>query len=127
MFSNAPTGTYYLQVKSRNGEETWSKTGGESYVSGSVLTYDFTPANTQAFGNNMKQVDAVPVRYVVYSGDVNQDALVDLNDLLLIYNAASSFSVGYIITDLTGDYLADLNDLIITYNNSTGFVNVVNP
>jgi len=75
----------------------------------------------------MKQVDAATVRYAVYSGDVNQDALVDLNDLLLVYNAASSFSGGYIITDLTGDYLADLNDLILVYNNSAGFVNVVDP
>ena len=123
---NAPSGNYYIAVKHRNTIETWSSSP-VSYTSGGVVNYNFISAISQAYGSNMKQVDASPVRFGIFSGDVNQDALVDLNDLLLVYNAASSFSAGYIITDLTGDYLADLNDLILTYNNSTGFVNVVDP
>ncbi|MBK8553933.1 MAG: VCBS repeat-containing protein [Ignavibacteria bacterium] len=127
LFINAPTGTYYLQAKGRNCIETWSKTGGESYISSSVLNYDFTTANTQAFGNNMIQVDATPVRYGIYSGDVNQDGNIDLTDVTLVFNSASSFSSGYLSTDLTGDNNVDLTDLTMAFNNSSSFVSKKRP
>jgi len=34
--------------------ESWSKSGGEPFVTGTTMSYDFTNAVTQAFGNNMK-------------------------------------------------------------------------
>ena len=125
-FTNSLNGVnYYLQVKQRNSLETWSKTT-QTFVSNS-LTYDFTTAGTQAFGNNLISVDASPVRYAVYSGDVNKDGAIDLNDVILEHNAAGSFTSGYIVTDLNGDNIADLNDILIAYNNSAGFVSVVRP
>jgi len=125
-FANAVNGVnYYLQLKQRNSLETWSKT--TQTFTANTLTYNFTSANTQAFGNNMINVDASPVRYAVYSGDVNNDGTVDLNDVVQTYNAANVFSTGYILTDLTGDNLADLNDVILAYNNSAAFVAAVRP
>jgi len=127
LFNNAPTGTYYLQVKGRNCLETWSKTGGESFVAGTAFTYNFTTASTQAYGSNMLQVDASPVRYGVYSGDVNQDGTVDATDVSTIDNDASNFVSGYVVTDLTGDNFVDGTDFVIADNNAANFVSVVRP
>ncbi len=126
-FFNAPDGEYYIVTKHRNTLETWSRTGGETFISGTVMNYDFTSLLSQAFGNNLVQVDISPVTYAIYSGDVNQDGTVDLNDIVLTYNDANVFKTGYAVTDLTGDYLTDLNDVLLAYNNSAGFVTAIKP
>ena len=117
---------YYLQTKHRNSIETWSRAGGEIFSS-STLSYNFTTGFSQAFGNNLIQVDPSPVKFAIYSGDVDQNGIVDLSDLILIYNDATVFLSGYILTDVNGDNIADLSDLLITYNNSALFVGVVSP
>jgi hypothetical protein len=127
LFSNAPAGTYYLQVKGRNCIETWSKAGGEIYNPGSVLNYDFTSLITQAFGSNMTQVDNSPVRFAYFSGDVNQDGTVDATDVSTIDNDASNFVSGYVVTDLTGDDFVDGTDFAIADNNAANFVGVITP
>lgn len=126
-FLTAPTGTYYIQVKHRNTIETWSKTGGETYTKGAVLNYNFTIAASQAFGNNMIQVDAAPVRFAVYSGEVNNDGAVDATDLASIDNDANAFLSGYRITDLDGNSFVDATDALIADNNVYGFVTVIKP
>lgn len=126
-FDNAGSGTYYLQLIHRNALETWSKTGGEAYSPGNTYSYDFTTASSQAYGNNMPQVDASPVRFALYSGDVNRDGTVDLSDIVAVFNDASIFNSGYIVTDINGDGFADLSDIVITFNNSSLFVSVVRP
>ncbi len=75
----------------------------------------------------MISVDASPVRYAFYSGDVNQDGTVDLNDIVQTYNAAGIFAGGYVVTDINGDNIVDLNDILIAYNNSAGFVSRITP
>jgi hypothetical protein len=126
IFTNVPDGTpYYIQLNHRNSLETWSAST-QSFTSGS-MTYDFTNSNTQAFGNNMKQINTSPVRFGIYSGDVNQEGNVDLTGLILVHNDASIFASGYINSDANGDNAADLSDLILTYNNSNDFVSVINP
>ena len=127
IFANASSGTYYIRVNHRNSIETWSKTGGEPLVQGSTMSYNFSSAAAQAFGNNMEQVDALPVRYAIYSGDVNKDGSIDLNDVLSVYNASAIFSSGYVVNDINGDSVVDLNDILFAYNNSAGFAAVVRP
>ena len=127
LFNNAPTGTYYLQVKGRNCLETWSKAGGESFAAGTAFTYNFTTASTQAYGNNMLQIDTSPVRYGVFSGDVNHDGTIDATDVSTIDNDASNFVSGYVVTDLTGDNFVDGTDFAIADNNAANFVSVVRP
>ena len=85
------SGTYYIVMKHRNSIETWSRSGGENFVQGTTMNYDFTDSSSKAFGNNMIQIDNTPVRYSVYSGDVNQDGTVDLTDIVRIFNDANSF------------------------------------
>lgn len=125
-FSNAADGNYYIAVKHRNSIETWSANT-IAFSRTTPVNYDLSPALSQAFGSNMIQVDVSPVRYGIYSGDVNQDGTIDLNDVLLTYNAANTFEAGYVVTDINGDSIVDLNDVLIANNNASAFVSVVKP
>ncbi|MEO8447266.1 MAG: hypothetical protein ABI528_07200, partial [bacterium] len=124
--SNAPSENYYIQTQHRNTIETWSNTG-ISYSEGGSINYNFTTASTQAFGSNMIQVDAAPVRYAVFSGDANQDGTVDVADLVSVYNDAIVGVSGYVRTDMNGDEFVDVSDVIVTYNNSYNTISVVTP
>ncbi|MEZ4690188.1 MAG: aryl-sulfate sulfotransferase, partial [Ignavibacteria bacterium] len=124
---NTPTGNFYITVKHRNSLETWSKTGGELFSNGFTVNYDMTNLSSKAFGNNLTQVDASPVVFATYSGDVNKDSFIDLTDVVYIYNDAVNFATGYIISDVTGDNITDLADVLIAFNNSGKFVSVVKP
>jgi len=126
-FFNAPGGTYYIVIRHRNSIETWSKSGGEPFVIGTPMSYNFTNIVTKAFGNNMKQVDAFPVRFGIYSGDANQDGTIDVIDIVNIFNDANNFVSGYVNTDLTGDDFVDVTDVTIAFNNSNNFVSVIRP
>ena len=75
----------------------------------------------------MAEIDTSPLRYGMYSGDVNRDESVDLTDVIQIYNEANTFASGYIVTDLTGDSMTDLTDVLLAYNNSNEFVAVMKP
>jgi len=121
-FPDAPSGTYYIEIRHRNSISTWSKAGGELFVPNSTMNYDFTDLSNKAFGNNLKQVDTSPVLFAVFGGDINQEGIIDLTDVILIQNNVTNFIEGYVITDVNGDNITDLNDVIISYNNSTNFV-----
>ncbi|MBV6479509.1 MAG: hypothetical protein HGGPFJEG_02283 [Ignavibacteria bacterium] len=125
-FGNATSGTYYLVLTHRNSIETWTASG-ISVTRGGSVNYDFSNSSSQAFGNNMKQVDLSPVRFAVYSGDVNQDGVVDATDAGAIDNDASNFVSGYLNTDITGDDLVDATDAAIGDNNAANFVGKVVP
>lgn len=125
-FQNASNGVnYYLHLKHRNSIETWSKT--TQTFTGNSMTYDFTPANTQAFGDNMIQADASPVRFAIYGGDVNQDGTVDASDLSETYNDANNSLSGYVSTDVTGDDFVDATDMSLVDNNTFNSVSVITP
>jgi len=126
-FGDAPSGQYYIVVKHRNSIETWSKSGGETFTVSGTVNYNLSTTSSQAFGNNIISVDASPVRFAVYSGDVNQDGSVDVSDVIDISNDAANFVSGYVVTDVTGDDFVDSSDLLLTFNNSTNFVSVITP
>lgn len=119
-FSNAPGGTYYIVVKHKNSLETWSKAGGELFTTGSITNYDFTLNQSQAFGNNLKLRNS---KYCIYSGDINQDGIIDAGDLSLVDNAAFNSAEGYVTEDVTGDNFVDAADLSVVDNN--GFNTVI--
>lgn len=126
LFTSAPSSAYYIVARHFNCIETWSKSGGENLFSNGVSSaYDFTNAQSQAFGNNTILKGA---RYCIYSGDVLRDDVVDLSDITGIFNDAAIFASGIRIpTDVTGDNLTDLSDVVIAFNNSANFVRVVSP
>lgn len=121
-FENATSGNYYLQIKHRNSIETWSKVLNLSNTV--VNNFDMTTSMTQAFGNNLVFKNG---KYCIYSGDSNQDGVVDLNDLGAVANGAYNYTTGYSLTDLTGDKFADMSDLQIADNNSELFIAKIVP
>jgi glucose/arabinose dehydrogenase len=126
-FRNAPTGTYYLKVNHEGSIETWSKAGGQSLVRGAMNYYDFTNNITQAYSSNMQLVDTSPLRYALYSGDVNQDHSVNLLDINVVYYYMISFLPGFGITDLDGNGVINSHDMVLSYNNSISFVALTRP
>jgi len=75
----------------------------------------------------MKQVDAAPLRFGIYTGDVNQDGIVDGTDAAAIDNDAYNFVTGYAVSDLTGDEVVDGSDAAIADNNVSNFVGKITP
>ncbi|MFZ1322365.1 MAG: DNRLRE domain-containing protein [Ignavibacteria bacterium] len=120
---NAPDGTYYIVVNHRNSIETWSKNP-IAFTVGNFDYYDFSTAATQAYGDN--QVLKLG-SYCIYSGDVNQDFVVDVTDGSIVDNDALNFAFGYIPSDVNGDNVTDLADGSIVDNNASNFVTSISP
>jgi len=93
--------------------QTWSAL--PITVSASTPTYDFTNTNTKAFGLNMKLVE--PGIWALFSGDINQDEVIDASDNVNLANDISNSNFGYLNTDLNGDGSVDNSDLPIITNN----------
>ena len=124
IFSNSVPGNYYIRLVHRNSLETWSSA---PVALNENTNYDFTSSASQAFGSNMAQVDASPVRFALYSGDVNHDGAIDATDVSAVDNEAANYSAGYIPADLTGDGYVDGTDFAIADNNAANFVSVISP
>lgn len=117
---------YYVQVTHRNFLETWS--ANPVTFSGGSSSIAFSVNSIYAYGSNEIQVDSYPYDvYAFYSGDVNHDEVIDLSDLIQIFNDANQFTTGYVVTDVTGDDFVDLSDLTLTFNNAGNFVTVIKP
>jgi len=115
----------YKILKHRNSIETWTPT--PIPFTGDSASYDFTSSSANAYGNNEILVDNTPALFAIYGGDINQDGLVDLTDVIGVFNDATGFTTGYVVTDVNGDDLVDLSDLSLTFNNSNAFVTKITP
>jgi len=104
-FNTTPSGTYYFSLKYRNALETWTKSGGETYTTGTSMAYDFTTAQSQAFGNSTIFKNG---KYCIISGDLNQDGFVNGNDFTLFSQQFGQ--TGYVTADLNGDNNVNGND-----------------
>ncbi|MEZ4821461.1 MAG: choice-of-anchor B family protein [Ignavibacteria bacterium] len=125
-FPKAPAGVYYLDVKYFNGIRTWSKTGGEILnTNGITYNYDFSLLATQAYGNNLILKGS---KFCTYSGDLNQNGVITLDDVLGVNNDANIFATGVrLISDLNADGTVELSDITVAYNNSSNFVGAITP
>ncbi|MFA5011874.1 MAG: kelch repeat-containing protein [Ignavibacteria bacterium] len=63
---------YYLVVRYENGLETWSAE--PQYFVNGQMNYDFTTAQTQAYGNNMVKIGD---KWCIISGDIDQDGKIN--------------------------------------------------
>jgi len=119
--ANMPQGsfgnTYYISVTHRNSIETWSSV--PVTVQDSTVFYDFTTGLGQAYGDGinspMKDMGGV---YAMYSGNVDQDPTIDINDMSATENDAFDFAFGYNATDCNGDGASDALDMQIIENNA---------
>ncbi|MBK8685603.1 MAG: hypothetical protein IPN26_11710 [Bacteroidetes bacterium] len=98
----------YLVVKHRNSVETWSA---NPISVSNLMLYDFSSDVTQAFGNNHLQME--PSVFAIYSGDINQDGVIDGLDYNEWENDSNNFAGGYFRTDLNGDGMVDGLDFIL--------------
>jgi hypothetical protein len=78
-----------------------------------------------AYGDNQKEVE--PGVFAIYSGDVNQDGVIDVLDQGMLDNDMFNFAFGYVVTDLNGDAVVDLLDQGFLDNNMFNFVGVISP
>jgi hypothetical protein len=123
-FRNVPNGNFYIVVRHRNSIETWSKPGGEPITVGIPYNYDFTTAQSQAFGNNLKLIGT---KWCIYTGDVTQSGFIDALDMMNVDNDIFVFRTGYVPTDLNGDNFVDIDDLGMIDNNVRRWIGVERP
>jgi len=115
-------GTYYITVKHRNSLETTSAI--PVSFSGQAIYYSFDLPVDVYGGNLLPTSDG---RFVIFSGDVNQDGLIDTADFSPIDNDASNFATGYLQTDVTCDGIIDTGDMTIVNNNAGSFISAETP
>jgi len=122
-FSPPLKGNYYIVVKGGNVLQTWSalpkKLGAEP------LYYDFSLAASQAYGDNMLEVESGV--WAIYSGDINDDENINNLDFGLWETDASEFAFGDYVTDLNGDGNVDNLDFAIWETNAGNFIYSVYP
>jgi len=116
---------YYIQLKHRNSIETWSSTA--KPFNSSILNYNFTDSTSKAYGSNQIQIDAAPLRFGIYNGDVNQDGIIDGSDISDVENDALISTFGYVPTDITGDDAVDASDVSLVENNSVLSIVAITP
>ncbi len=88
------------------------------------LSYDFITAANKAYGDNLILKGS---KYCIYSGDVNQDGIIDASDLSVVDNDAYISASGYVNTDVDGDNFVDGSDLSIVDNNVLNSVAQIRP
>ncbi len=117
-------GSYYITVKHRNSIETVCAT--PQPFAGAALNYNFSNANTKAFGANLKSMGGGV--FAIYVGDIAdfsspypsppvQDGIIDILDLYYIYPSYLNGDLGYAPADLNGDGVVDVIDLYLDYDN----------
>jgi hypothetical protein len=113
-FASALQGqSLFISIRHRNSLEIWSST---PKLMDSINTHDFCSPGATFQNGTLPQRLMNNGEYAMYTGDVNQDGAVDLFDLQLIENGASSFLYGYFSQDCTGDGVVDFFDLQRTEN-----------
>ena len=112
----------YIVVKHRNSIETWSALPVNN--TNGLVQYDFTQQITSAFGQNLKQVGSV---FGLFSGDINQDGIVDALDYIILDNQAANNAKGYLPEDINGDGSVDVFDMLLLENNANEFIGVKKP
>lgn len=123
-FMNAVSGNYYIVLDNGKYLETWSRSGGSFLMSQNLNLYDFSSHSSQAFGNNQTSVGDLNC---IFSGDLNNDGLVDLEDISIVENGVFNFVKGESFTDLNNDLITDIEDFAIADRNVFKIVNLISP
>lgn len=111
-------GDYEIAIKHRNTIETWSSI--PVTLTNAVSNYDFTNSLSQAYGDNMIEVESGV--FAFYSGDINQDENIDLLDAPIVESDINQFQFGYYSSDINGDGNVDLLDLPSLEENISHFI-----
>ncbi len=124
VFNTLGAGKLYIVIKHFNSIETWSKIP-DFYYYNLLEYYNFTDSAQSAYGNNLKLIGT---KYTMYSGDVNQDKVIDVIDVSLVDNGVTNYLMGrFIPEDLNGDDIVDAADVQIADNNVYNYVTAITP
>jgi hypothetical protein len=108
--------SYYLVIRHRNSLETWSSV--PIAITAGTVNYDFTDAGSKAFGNNLKS--SGDGYFSLFSGDVNQDNVIDFSDLADFDTVSTQHQTGYVPCDINGDRVVESSDGSLIENNASG-------
>ena len=122
-FTTAPSGSFYIAIKGRNIVETWS--GTPQLVGTTTLNYDFSTSATQAYGDNMSEISSGI--WAIYSGDINQDGVIDGTDSTDLINDIENAAFGDTATDMNGDGAVDNSDATNYLNNLNNNIYSIHP
>lgn len=127
-FDNAVSGkSYYIDAVHRNSIGVWSASEVIFSPFSHQAVHRFATFQSSAYGNNQIKIDTSPLRFGLYSGDVNQDGVIDIADGSLIDNDGFNFASGYIPSDVNGDSITDLSDGVFADNNGFNFITKITP
>lgn len=104
--------SFYIVIRHHNSIETWSKF--PVSLAQAVGEYDFTADSSKAYGNNLTKKEG---RWCIYSGDINQDGLIDSVDLQIVFLDNISGVENSYDTDLNRDNFTEVYDVILTFKN----------
>lgn len=113
---------YYIVLKHRNHIETWSAA---PIILAQNTSYDFSIAASQAFATNQTEVETGI--WAFFSGDINQDGVVDGLDYNDWESDNNNFGAGYLATDLNGDGIVDGLDFLLWEMNNNSFIGAIQP
>jgi PKD repeat protein len=114
---NFPSGlsgnSFYFIIRHRNALESWS--AAPILVTSTNFTYNFSDAQNKIFGNNQRNL--TDGNFALYSGDSNQDGIINFTDLADIVLLSQLITTGYLSNDLNGDGMVESTDYSIVENN----------
>ncbi len=120
--NSTPSASYYIVIRHKSSIEVWSGVT-VPFLNDKALFYDFTTAASTAYGNNLILVGP---KYCIYSGDINQDGTLDLNDAIPILSDYDNLDY-HADYDLNSDGTIDLNDAIFVLSGYDNLIGVVVP
>lgn len=113
---------YYIAIHHRNTLETWSAS---AIPFAQTTSYDFTTNVNKAYGNNQSVLaNNVPA---LFTGDINQDGVMDVFDYLILEPDIINGNSGYLVSDLNGDGSVDVFDYLILYDGITTGLGIEKP
>lgn len=114
--------TYYIALRHRSSIETWSAS---PVTMSSSVSYDFTTAASKAYGGN--QANLGGGKYALFSGDLNQDGMIETEDYTIMENDVLNILFGYQVSDLTEDGMVETSDYTLMENNVLGIIFMARP
>jgi len=117
---------FWLSVKHRNSIQVFSKL---PVLITENTEYDFTTTD-QAFSKVNEPYPMAEVEagvFAMYSGDVNQDGVIDSEDYSLIENSMLIIPFGYLATDITGKGTCDSDAYSLIENQIPKIIFAVKP
>ena len=114
--------SYYITIKHRNSIET--TTAAAVSFSGTTISYSYNLLSAVYGGNMGLSGDG---RFLIFSGDINQDRYVDTQDYLGVDNDSYNYASGYLVTDVDGNGMVDTNDYLPIDNNNYNYVGAILP